>query len=520
MVGAGSMGGMMALLFAELGVDVHIYDPSSENTKTLLQNAENVGLADKVHSEKDYESLYNSLGSPKVFVFSLPHGSVGDKTIASLEPFLQKGDIIMDASNENWKSTERRQARLDPKGIHFIGMGVSGGYQSARHGPSISPGGSPEAISRVLPFLEKAAAKDSYGKPCVANMGPGGSGHYVKMIHNGIEQGMMSALCEAWSIMNYCLGLSYAEIGDVFEAWNTEDDSSVKSTFLVAIGIDICRTKDLKNGDYVLSRIKDKVVQDVDETEGTGTWAVQESARLHVPTPTIAAAHLFRLASVALDLRQRIQKNLNSHSPDNRVGAAVGRIHFATTDEKKSFLKDLRGATYLSFLLAFTQGLDLLAHASTENKWSINFSNVIHIWRSGCIIQCDTIADLLSKIYTSNPTSTSHLLTASEISIPVISNIPSLTRIVQAGLTIHAPIPVLSASLEYIKYMSGAAAPEWGEEGVARGKALPTEFMEAELDYFGRHMFDVWREGPGKPVTGERHWEWKPAGRRKEGEGR
>ena len=397
---------------------------------------------------------------------------------------------------------------------------MSGRYQSARHGPSISPGGSSEAISKVLPLLEKAAAKDSHGKPCVANMGPGGSGHYVKMIHNGIEQGMMSALCEAWSIMNYCLGLSYAEIGDIFEAWNTESDSPVKSTFLVAIGVDICRTKDPKHGEYVLSKIEDKVVQDVDGTEGTGTWTLQEGARLQISTPTITAAHLFRLASADLDLRQRIQKNLNSHSSDNKVGAAVGRIHFATGEEKKSFLKDLRGAVYLSFLLAFVQGLDLLAHASVENSWSINFSNVIHIWRSGCIIQCDTIADLLSSIYHSDPHSTSNLLTAPAISIPVTSNILSLTRIVQAGLTTHASIPALSASLEYIKYMSGAAAPEWGEDQVPKGKALPTEFMEAELDYFGRHMFDVWREGPGKPVTGERHWEWKPARGRKEGEGK
>ena len=184
----------MSLLFAELGVSVVLYDPSEATIQALMKKAKDSGLDSKLSTSKDYESLCKNLDSPRIFFFSLPHGTVGDKTVENLKPYLQKGDIIVDASNEHYASTERRQKVCDPLGVHFIGMGVSGGYQSARHGPSMSPGGNKEAVERLLPFLRKAAAKDTQHRPCVAWMGEGGAGHYLKMVHNGIEQGMMSAL--------------------------------------------------------------------------------------------------------------------------------------------------------------------------------------------------------------------------------------------------------------------------------------------------------------------------------------
>ena len=214
----------MSLLFAELGVEVHLYDPSQGAINALLKKAEDAGLGGMLKSERDYETLCNSLGSPKIFFFSLPHGNVGDKTIDSLLPYLKEGDIILDAANEHYQSTERRQKRLDSYGVHYIGMGVSGGYQSARHGPSMSPGGNKAAVEKMLPFLRRAAAKDTEGRPCVAWMGEGGAGHYVKMVHNGIEQGMMSTLCETWGIMNKSMGMKYDEIGDVFADWDTKGE--------------------------------------------------------------------------------------------------------------------------------------------------------------------------------------------------------------------------------------------------------------------------------------------------------
>ena len=212
----------MSLLFAELGLDVSIFDPSEENVHSLYKHAKEANLGDRINNYKNYESLCKSLGSPKVFIFSLPHGDAGDKTVENLRPFLEAGDIIVDASNENWLNTQRRQAVCDPLRVHYIGAGVSGGYQSARHGPSISPGGDNEGLDKIMPLLKRAAAKDSQGRACVAKVGPGGSGHYTKCVHNFIEQGLMSTLCEIWGIMTKSLDLSYEEVGSIFEQWNSD----------------------------------------------------------------------------------------------------------------------------------------------------------------------------------------------------------------------------------------------------------------------------------------------------------
>ena len=242
MIGCGSMGGGMALLFAEHGITVLLNDPSEDTVDKLLDTAEHDGIRKRLEKHLDYADLCKSLDKPKVFVFSLPHGNVGDSVVEGLHPFLEKGDLIIDASNENWKNTQRRQGKLVPQGVFYVGMGVSGGYQAARRGPSMCPGGEDRALDMVLPLLRKVAAKDTRGKPCVGRCGMGGSGHYVKMVHNGIEHGMMSAQSEAWQIMNLCLGMSYDEIADEFARWNTHgelvrfprvDRRSIQSTDIV-----------------------------------------------------------------------------------------------------------------------------------------------------------------------------------------------------------------------------------------------------------------------------------------------
>jgi len=412
---------------------------------------------------------------------------VGDKSIDGLEPYLKKGDIIMDASNEHWTNTERRQKRLEPKGIHYIGMGVSGGYQSARHGPSFSPGGSDEALDKVMPFLKHIAAKDRKGRPCTNKVGPGGSGHYVKMVHNGIEQGMMSVICEIWYIMNHCLDMEYPEIADVFESWTNEKDGPLFDNFLVGIGVDICRTKD-DQGQYVLATVKDKVVQDVDESEGTGTWSCEEGVRLHVPFPTIATAHLFRLASADQARRIAIQKSFGG-------GVKPGNIKLDKS--KDEFIKDLKMATYAGFLMAFAQGLHIIKKADAEHEWKIDYVNIMQLWRGGCIIQSDYITDLLQRVYERDDHDDDDLLSNKEIGDELGKCYPSLKSVVLKSIEADAFVPSLSASLEYYKYSSSTE--------------LPTQFMEAELDYFGGHMYDLKDEDPGKPVTGSHHYEWKPA---------
>ena len=223
-IGVGTMGGSLALLLADHGIDVSIYDKYEPNLQKTTVSAQKSGLSARVHPCADYASLCRSLASNKVFLFSLPNGRPGDAVVAALEPHLAPGDMLVDASNENYKVTQRRREALLPRGVAYVGLGVSGGSHGARNGPSLMPGGDAEAVERLMPVLTRIAARDDRGRPCVMNVGGGGSGHFVKMMHNGIEHGVMSALCEAWEIMDQGLGMTGDETGDVFDSWNAQGE--------------------------------------------------------------------------------------------------------------------------------------------------------------------------------------------------------------------------------------------------------------------------------------------------------
>lgn len=478
------MGGRMSLLFAEHGLDVHFYDPSSETVLALQEQARKVKVEDKVTHHSNYESLCKALGSPKAFVFSTPHGTVADKTIDGLEPFLEKGDLIMDAGNEKWTETERRQKRLEPTGINYIGMGVSGGYQSARRGPSISPGGSKQALDLAFPFLQKVAAKDNEGRACVAKLGPRGCGHYTKMIHNGIEHGMMSALTEAWGLMSQGLGMSFPEIADVFEEWDS--DGPMADNFLINIAAAICRTKDPNTGHYVLENIRDKVVQDVDDSEGTGVWTCEEVIRLHVVAPTLTAAHLFRVVSADAAKRERVNKAFEGRVSPKKLAA-----------DKKVFLQELKEATYAGILASYVQGMHVLARTDKENGWDLNYHDVLQLWRAGCIIRSNILTDMLASVYRDPKLDKTNLLAHPTIASDLTTTYDSLKSVVLKGVEADLNVPALSATLEYYKY-SGYTD-------------MPTSFQEAQLDYFGEHMYDLKSDGPGEPTAGKHHFEWKPA---------
>ncbi|KAL8735956.1 MAG: hypothetical protein Q9166_000518 [cf. Caloplaca sp. 2 TL-2023] len=485
MIGCGSMGGGMALLFAEHGITVFLNDPSEETMDQLIAMAKKDGLADRLQKHNTYNELCKSLGSPKVFVFSLPHGTVGDSVVDGLHPYLTKGDIIIDASNENWQNTQRRQGKLVPQGVYYIGMGVSGGYQAARRGPSMCPGGEERALDIVMPLLRQVAAKDSQGNPCVGKVGTGGSGHYVKMIHNGIEHGMMSALAEAWQIMNLGLRMHYDEIADEFARWN--DDGELKGTFLVSIGADICRQKD-EQGRHVLSIVEDKVVQDVDGTEGTGIWSQLEAVRLHVPAPSLTTAHFIRLASAFRTDRKHVKEAFGGQFPVQEWNEA--------NREKKAVLENLRRAVYAAFLASFVEGINIIDQAGRENRWDIDYAAVVQIWRNGCIIKADYITDMLAEIF-SQPDADLDLLHNARVAQELKHAFPALKEIVAKAVEHNAIVPSLSATLEFLKYSTNTI--------------LPTQFYEAQLDYFGKHMFDLKSEPAGKPETGKHHFEWKLA---------
>lgn len=443
----------MSLLFAEHGIHAHFYDPSKPNVRALQSQASKTGHSDQITYHHDHKSLCDALqvaDAPKVFMFSIPHGGAADDSIRALEPYLEKGDIIMGASNEHWQATERRQRLLEPKGIHYIGMGVSGGYQSARHGPSISPGVSQAALAAVSPFLHKIAAKDRNGRPSVAMLGPGGCGHYVKMVHNGIEHGMMTVLCEAWAILHTGLGIAYEEIASVFDKWNA--DGPLRGCYLVSIGAQICTTRKRGNGSpFVLSEIRDKVVQDVDDSEGTGTWCVEEGVRVHVPRPTIAAAHIFRVASADAAKREAASRAL-----DGRV--LPGEIDNSTL-RSDHFIDCVRQAVYASLLMSFVQGLHILSKASAQQGWHLDFPDVLQVWRQGCIIQSDHIVDLLDAVHRSGNHDNNNLLSDRTIAYELQQAYPALKAVVVQALEADLHVPALSASLEFYKYSGSTNLP-------------------------------------------------------------
>lgn len=502
-VGAGNMGSMMAFAFSELGLDVSIWDVQKSNVDQVMRWAKeaktNRGTITGYYNVDEFTRSLEGKGERKLFMFSITHGHPADSVLAMIKHDLKKGDIILDGGNENYRRTERRQRECAEIGVNWIGMGVSGGYQSARHGPSLSPGGNPKALELVMPLLRLYAAKDpKTGKPCVTNVGPGGSGHYVKMVHNGIEGGMLSTLAEAWSYMHHGLGLNYDEIGDIFAKWN--ESGELKRNYLVKIGSDVCRTKRTPRGDYkgegasrdngyVLDDVLDKVVQDDDGTEGTPYWSIMESAMRHVSCPTLAAGHYMRIASGNREERLRVAKKLAMPIPKPVEGIK----------DKALFIENLRRAVYCCFLASFCQGLELIARASEDEGWNIHLGNCLQIWRGGCIVQSEYIADLLEPALSSD-ICLSNIKFIDEVSRELHRNFESLKEIIMHATAADQYVPAMSATLEYLKYIGGTM--------------IPTKFMEAQMDYFGAHSYNkpnIPGEDPGPVKKGPHHYEWLPA---------
>ncbi|KAJ5982017.1 hypothetical protein N7451_012117 [Penicillium sp. IBT 35674x] len=480
-VGAGNMGSMMAFAFSEIGLDVSIWDVKRENvdsfTKQMQQVKELKGKIEPFHDVGEFTHSLDCQGERKIFMFSITHGHPADSVLSQIKQDLREGDIILDGGNEHYRNTERRQKECEEIGVSWIGIGVSGGYQSARHGPSMSPGGDPDALNGVIPLLELYAAKDpKTSMPCVMNMGPRGAGHYIKMIHNGIEVGMMSAVCEAWSYLSSGLGLSYDEIGDIFANWN--DSGELRTTYLIKLAADICRTRkssqggrkgeDASNvGGYVLDDILDKVVQDDDTSEGTPTWSIVESASRHVSAPTVASGLYFRIASGNRAERLEAAQKLSMPTPKPII----------STEKREVIIEQLRRAVYCAFLASFCQGLEIISRASIDEDWNIDLAKCIQIWRAGCIIQCEHIADMFQPLLSEKE---DHQLTnmkfVGRVSQELQQNYAAIKDVVVTGASFDHYVPAISSTLEYMKYVGGTK--------------LPTQFTEAEMDYFGAHSYN------------------------------
>jgi 6-phosphogluconate dehydrogenase len=349
------------------------------------------------------------------------------------------------------------------------------------------PGTDNETFDIVLPLLEKAAAKAPDGSPCVARIGTGGAGHYCKMIHNGIEHGMMSAICEAWGIMKTGLGMSEDEIGDELHRWNKSGE--FQGTFLVRIGAEICQTINEK-GERVLDEVGDKVVQDVCGEEGTGIWSNLEAIEQHVPAGTLTAAHYLRLASADLHQRRMVKKTFGGDYPPQKL----------KIDDKKAFLEDIRMATYSACLSSYVQGMNVIDKADKEKHLNVDYYALLQIWRAGCIIQADYITSklLMPHYKDSSSKSDKNPLYVPEVAADLKKTYAPLKRVILAATEGDHVIPALASSLDYLKMMTSTD--------------LPTSFQEAQLDYFGRHMYDKKdQDEEGKPEIGKFHYEWKEA---------
>jgi len=501
-IGSGSMGAGMTLLFSEKGSIVGCYDYEAKAVEKVMQQAKEDPVVDesKVHGFTKLELMVKAFPQdgkkPKIVLLSLPHGKPVDGIQKEILPLLSKGDIVIDAGNEWWADTEKRQKIASEKGVRWVGMGVSGGYQAARHGPSMSVGCDEETWDIVKPYLEKWTAHTPQGEACVLRMGPGGSGHYVKMIHNGIEHAHLSILCEIRGLLYHQLNMSNDEIADLFEAWWKDDSSMLRGNFLVGIGYKGLRFKEgdhIKNEKGVVEDIEDKVTQDVDLSEGTGTWSTREVADRHVAAPAIAASHILRIISSDKQTRGKVADNLQIPQPHEaqKVVKQMGE------QEKKDFLEVVHQAVYGCILAGFVQGLEIITKASTTQKWDVSLHDCLLIWRAGCIIQSDAIAEfLLPLLKPFGPSKPLNLKSEiPELAKELGKSYAAIKRVYSVCIETDAVAPAVGSTLEWLKSVGG--------------RNLPTDFEEMELDYFGHHNYDIKGHAKEGHEKGKYHTEFQ-----------
>ena len=445
LVGLGTMGKNLLMNMADNGFEVAGYDKDTTKVDSL-KDAEG-----DIYGAKTVEEFVAVLEKPRRIFLLVPAGKIVDYVIADLLPHLEKGDIIMDGGNSYFKDTMRRQNELTPKGIHFLGIGVSGGAEGARRGPSMMPGGNRTAYNKVRPIMEAAAAK--IGKqPCVTYLGEGAVGHFVKMVHNGIEYGLMQLLAEAYDLMNRGLGMSNAAIQATFEDWNNKELRS----FLVEITAEIFKAKDdLDKGDLI-DKIMDKGKQ-----KGTGKWTSQEALDLGVAVPTIDLAVIARVIS-AIKLERK-------EASEVLTGPVIN-----IKKDTKTFVRRLKNATLFSFIVSYAQGMAMLKDASDEYGFNLDLEGVAKIWRGGCIIRAKLLEDF-RRAYKKQPDLSNLLL--DERMAKIVNKTQKDTRTViveavKAGIT----VPCLTASLGYFDSY--------------RSARLPMNLVQAQRDFFGSHTYE------------------------------
>lgn len=445
-VGMAVMGRNLALNIESRGYSVSIFNRSSDKTDEVI--AENPGK--KLVPSYTIEEFVDSLEKPRRILLMVKAGEATDKTIASLTPHLDKGDILIDGGNTYFQDTIRRNRELSAQGFNFIGTGVSGGEEGALKGPSIMPGGQKEAYELVAPILQEIAAK-AEGEPCVAYIGPDGAGHYVKMVHNGIEYGDMQLIAEAYSLLKNALNLSNEELSEIFTDWNNGELSS----YLIEITADIFRKKD-EAGQYLVDVILDEAAN-----KGTGKWTSQSSLDLGIPVTLITESVFARYISSLKDQRMAAAKILSGPEAQPFKG------------DKAEFIEKVRRALYLGKIVSYAQGFQQLKAASDEYQWDLNYGEIAGIFRAGCIIR----AQFLQKItdaYNENA-DIANLLLAPYFKKIADEYQQALRDVVSYGVQNGIPTPTFSAAISYYDSY--------------RSAVLPANLIQAQRDYFGAHTY-------------------------------
>ncbi|MBD0335626.1 MAG: NADP-dependent phosphogluconate dehydrogenase [Cyanobacteria bacterium Co-bin13] len=448
-IGLAVMGENLALNVERNGFPVAVYNRSPEKTQTFMQER---APGKNVQATYSLEEFVGALERPRRILVMVKAGNPVDAVIAQLRPLLQEGDMIIDGGNSLYEDTERRVGELESTGLSYIGMGVSGGEEGALNGPSLMPGGTKAAYDSIEPIVTKIAAQVDDG-PCVTYIGPGGSGHYVKMVHNGIEYGDMQLIAEAYDLLKNVLGLNHNQLHEVFAEWNTTEELD---SYLIEITADIFTKIDEETSKPIVELIVDAAGQ-----KGTGRWTVMSALEMGVSIPTIIAAVNSRIMSSIKEERVSASKQLTGPS---------GRFDGDT----QAFVNKIRDALYCSKICSYAQGMALIGAASNSFNYNLDLGEIARIWKGGCIIR----ARFLNKIkhaYDENG-SLANLLLAPEFKQTILDRQEAWREVIAMAAQLGVPVPAFSASLDYFDSY--------------RRDRLPQNLTQAQRDYFGAHTYE------------------------------
>ncbi|CAN5839960.1 NADP-dependent phosphogluconate dehydrogenase [soil metagenome] len=461
LIGIGTMGSNLALNLEDHGIPVAFWNREAERTKAFAEaNRDRDFLPTST-----FEELVRAVDRPRRILMMIPAGDPVDDTLSRLVPLLDGGDVVIDGGNSLFHDTRRRAADLAARGLHFFGVGVSGGAEGARHGPSLMPGGPPETYAVIAPPSEAIAARTATG-PCVGWLGPDGAGHFVKMVHNGIEYADMQAIAEAYDLLGRGFGLEPARIADLMAEWNRGPLGS----YLLEISVDILRVEDPETGEPLVESVLDEA-----EQKGTGRWTVVTALELGVAVPSIGAAVDARVLS-----SRRRERLAASGQLEGPAAAAAG--------DRVAGIAAARDALYASRIAAFAQWMDLIGAASREYGWSIDRAEVARVWTGGCIIR-SRLLEPVRRAFLERP-DLSNLLLDGDIGTRFERAQEGLRRTLAEAQSRGIPAPCMAASLAYVD--------------AYRTARLPQNLTQAQRDYFGAHTYRRLDAPEGPPV----HTDW------------